>query len=359
MSGRITINLNVLSLDRRFGFDAYVDKLQAIEQAGLDGIVMPDHVVFGTNVQYPWGGWQIDPADSWPEPLSVLSAAAGATRRVSLVTNVLIAPLRPAPLLAKQVATLHGLSRGRFELGVGAGWQRAEYDASGIPFAARAEILFDQLRACRVLWRDRPASFHSSHVTFDDIWCCPTVADEATGRALKLWFGVAPTNGNVRLFEEFPAAGWSCIDPDPAVIARGRVRSRVGVVRGGCVAAAQGSRRATVGLHGRGQSRCPRDDREPARERARRRHRVRLPAAVRRARSPRVRRAARVAGGHRALDRSLRVAGCVGAPRRAITTPRSTRAAARSRSRRCRPGTRSSHRVLPRTRECARAIPRR
>ena len=224
MSGRITINLNVLSLDRRFGFDAYIDKLQAIEQAGLDGIVMPDHVVFGTNVQYPWGGWQIDPADSWPEPLSVLSAAAGATRRVALITNVLIAPLRPAPLLAKQVATLHGLSRGRLELGVGAGWQRAEYDAAGIPFAARSEILFDQLRACRVLWRDRPASFHSPHVTFDDIWCCPTVADDGTGRALKLWFGVAPTSGNVRLFEEFSAAGWSCIDPDPAVIARGRQR---------------------------------------------------------------------------------------------------------------------------------------
>ena len=121
------------------------------------------------------------------------------------------------------MATLHGLSRGRLELGVGAGWQRAEYDAAGVPFAARSEILFDQLRACRVLWRDRPASFHSAHVTFDDIWCCPTVADAGAGDALKLWFGVAPTNGNLRLFEEFPAAGWSCIDPDPAVIARGRL----------------------------------------------------------------------------------------------------------------------------------------
>ena len=75
-----------------------------------------------------------------------------------------------------------------------------------------------------MLWRDRPASFHSPHVTFDDIWCCPTVVDDGTGRALKLWFGVAPTSGNVRLFEEFSAAGWSCIDPDPAVIARGRQR---------------------------------------------------------------------------------------------------------------------------------------
>jgi alkanesulfonate monooxygenase SsuD/methylene tetrahydromethanopterin reductase-like flavin-dependent oxidoreductase (luciferase family) len=223
VTARITINLNVLSLDRRFGFDAYVDKLAAIEQAGIDGIVMPDHVVFGSNVRYPWGGWQIDPAESWPEPMSALSAAAGATRRVALVTNVLIAPLRPAPLLAKQVATLHGLSRGRFELGVGAGWQREEYDASGVPFAERSELLFDQLRACRTLWRERPASFTSRHVAFSDIWCSPSITEDAT-RPLQLWFGVAPTPGNARFFAEFPGAGWSCIDPDPAVVAQGRAR---------------------------------------------------------------------------------------------------------------------------------------
>jgi alkanesulfonate monooxygenase SsuD/methylene tetrahydromethanopterin reductase-like flavin-dependent oxidoreductase (luciferase family) len=194
---------------------------------------MPDHVVFGTNVQYPWGGWQIDPAESWPEPVAVLAAAAGATRHVALVTNVLIAPLRSAPLLAKQVATLHGLSRGRFELGVGAGWQREEYEASGLSFDERSEILFDQLRACRTLWRERPASFRSRHVNFAGIWCSPSVADDATGRPLQLWFGVAPTAGNARLFTEFPNAGWSCIDPDPAVIARGRARLELALAGSG------------------------------------------------------------------------------------------------------------------------------
>jgi alkanesulfonate monooxygenase SsuD/methylene tetrahydromethanopterin reductase-like flavin-dependent oxidoreductase (luciferase family) len=224
MSGRITINLNVLSLDRRFGFDAYIDQLQAIEAAGVDGIVMPDHVVFGSNVQYPWGGWQIEPADTWPEPIAVLAAAAGATRRVGLITNVLIAPLRPAPLLAKQVATLHGLARGRLELGVGAGWQREEYEASGLSFETRSAVLFEQMCACRELWRSGPASFQGQHVRFVDTWCAPGIAHAVGPRGLKLWFGVAPTPSNARFFVEFPHAGWSCIDPDPAAIERGRAQ---------------------------------------------------------------------------------------------------------------------------------------
>jgi alkanesulfonate monooxygenase SsuD/methylene tetrahydromethanopterin reductase-like flavin-dependent oxidoreductase (luciferase family) len=221
---RITINLNVLSLDRRFGFDSYVDRLMAIEAAGIDGIVMPDHVVFGSNVRYPWGGWSIDPADSWPEPIAVLSTAAGATRRVALITNVLIAPLRPAPLLAKQVATLFGLSRGRLQLGVGAGWQREEYVASGVDFETRSELMFDQLRACRALWTQRPASFSSTHVNLADVWCSPGLPQTGDQLSLPLWFGVAPTAANARLFVEFPGAGWSCIDPDPEVVAAGKSR---------------------------------------------------------------------------------------------------------------------------------------
>ncbi|MEU8661273.1 LLM class flavin-dependent oxidoreductase, partial [Actinoplanes philippinensis] len=56
-----------------------------------------------------------------PEPLTALAVLAGATRRVRLQTEVLLAPLRETALLAKQVATLDRMSGGRFVLGVGIG----------------------------------------------------------------------------------------------------------------------------------------------------------------------------------------------------------------------------------------------
>lgn len=222
---RISINLNVLTLDRLFGGDlgAYAEKARAIEEAGIDGVVMPDHVVFGDDAVYPFGNWTVAPSDSWPEPMAVLSAIAGATRRVSLVTNVLIAPLRSAALLAKQAATLYGLSNGRFQLGVGTGWQRQEYDASGLSFAGRGDMLFDQMRACRALWHHRPAHYHSDHIDLDGIWCSPGLPGDAGASPLKLWFGVAPAAGNARYFAEFDA-DWSCIKPDPAFVAEGRAR---------------------------------------------------------------------------------------------------------------------------------------
>ena len=238
MQRRIKINVNVLTMDRLFGGDlrAFVDRARMIEDAGIDGIVMPDHVVFGKDVVYPFGGWTLDSSESWPEPMAVLSAVAGATQRVSLVTNVLVAPLRSAALLAKQTATLFGLSGGRFELGVGAGWQRQEYEASDIPFAGRTSLLFDQMQACRALWHEQPASFHSDRINFDDIWCSPGLPGNAANSPLPLWFGLAPTAGNARFFAEF-GGGWSCIDPDPASIAAGRValetalREQFGITR--------------------------------------------------------------------------------------------------------------------------------
>lgn len=229
---RITINLNVLTLDRLFGGDlaAYAEQASAIEEAGIDGVVMPDHVVFGDDAVYPFGNWTVAPSDSWPEPMAVLSAFAGATRRIDLVTNVLIAPLRSAALLAKQTATLYGLSGGRFQLGVGTGWQKQEYEASGQSFQDRGDVLFDQMRACRALWHDRPARFQSEHVNLDGIWCSPGLPGDAAQSPMKLWFGLAPTVANARYFAEFDAH-WSCIKPDPDFVADGRARLEEALAR--------------------------------------------------------------------------------------------------------------------------------
>lgn len=79
------------------------------------------------------------------DPLLALAAAAGATSRIGLLTNVLIGPLRTAPVLAKAVASLDSLSGGRFTLGVGPGVREDDFEAAGRAFDDRRAAFEEQL----------------------------------------------------------------------------------------------------------------------------------------------------------------------------------------------------------------------
>jgi probable F420-dependent oxidoreductase len=155
-------------------WNRFVELGRAAEDAGIDRIVVVDHVVMGPHTEnYQWGKFPVPPDAPWFEPLTVLTAIAATTTRVRLATGILIAPLRPAAFLAKQVATLDQLSGGRVDLGVGAGWQREEYEAMGLDFEQRGQLLDDSLAACRVLWRDTPAALSTPTLSFRDIYCMP------------------------------------------------------------------------------------------------------------------------------------------------------------------------------------------
>ncbi len=92
----------------------FVDLGRAAEDAGIDRVVVVDHVVMGPHTEnYVWGKFPVPPDAPWLEPLTVLTAIAAVTAQVRLATGILIAPLRPAAFLAKQVATLDQLSGGR------------------------------------------------------------------------------------------------------------------------------------------------------------------------------------------------------------------------------------------------------
>ena len=154
-----------------------VELARSVEAAGLDGVLLPEHVAMGPNTAaYPYGDFPFPPEVAWPDPLVLLSAMAGATRRIRLQTGVLVAPARPAPVLAKEAATLDALSGGRLDLGVGTGWQREELEACGVAFEQRGRALTDVLGACRALWSPGPASFSSPTVSFDQLWCEPSPA---------------------------------------------------------------------------------------------------------------------------------------------------------------------------------------
>ncbi|MGZ8766378.1 MAG: TIGR03619 family F420-dependent LLM class oxidoreductase [Acidimicrobiia bacterium] len=209
MSGRdrVKVSVTVSGLRRLFGNDlaTVVDMARVADDAGIDQIVMPDHLAMGPRTdRYPFGEFPYPPDEPWLEPLTVLGAMASATRRIRLATGVLIGPLRPALVVARTVATIDVLSHGRVDLGIGTGWQREEYTERGLPFRGRAARMDDMVRACRAMWeQEPPVSFSSDSAEFSDLWCEPRPVQER----VPVWYAGGPTDATARRIVEL-GDGW-------------------------------------------------------------------------------------------------------------------------------------------------------
>jgi probable F420-dependent oxidoreductase len=153
-----------------------------MDRAGVDRLVVSDHVVFGDDlgaygrpeVGGRRGGQQpTGPDGHWLEPLTTLAVIAGRTARMRLGTNILLAALRRPVVLAKALATLDVLSGGRLDLGVGVGWQRAEYEAAGLDFESRGNLLDQSLAVCKALWTENPTSVRLEGLAFENVHMMP------------------------------------------------------------------------------------------------------------------------------------------------------------------------------------------
>lgn len=167
--GVATLTLGISNFSATPNTDRWANLLRTAndaDAAGVDRLVVVDHVVMGRDTSaYDGPRFPTGPDGEWLEPLTVLSVIAGQTRRVRLSTGILIAALRAPAVLAKSVATLDVLSGGRVDLGVGVGWQRAEYEAVGLEFERRGSLLDAALARVTELWAPSPTS--------DDLWCEP------------------------------------------------------------------------------------------------------------------------------------------------------------------------------------------
>jgi probable F420-dependent oxidoreductase len=103
-----------------------------------------------------------------PDPLIWLSFVAAATKSINLATGILILPQRNPVVLAKELATLDHLSKGRMLLGIGVGWLEEEFDALGVPFADRGKRNDDYVAAMRSLWTQEKATHHGDFSYFDE-----------------------------------------------------------------------------------------------------------------------------------------------------------------------------------------------
>jgi probable F420-dependent oxidoreductase len=140
-----------------------IDRIaRAAEALNYDHLLLYDHVVGAARVERNPPLWERGPyTDQHPfhDPLVAFGYVAGITKRIDLVTGVLILPQRQTVLVAKQATDVDLLSGGRLHLGVGSGWNYVEYDSLGQDFATRGPRLTEQISYLRKLWSEPVLSF--------------------------------------------------------------------------------------------------------------------------------------------------------------------------------------------------------
>jgi probable F420-dependent oxidoreductase len=129
VSRPLRVGIQLPEVEREVRWPEYAAMARAAEEAGFDSIWVGDHYLYrddGRPERGPWEAW------------TLLAGLAAVTRRVRLGPLVACAGFHAPTVLAKAAATVDEISGGRLTLGIGAGWNRAEFDAFGIPFDHRA-----------------------------------------------------------------------------------------------------------------------------------------------------------------------------------------------------------------------------
>ena len=146
--------MRALSQKGQYLQDDWVEKLQRLEKLGYSSFLVSDHL-----------------NNQW-ESVATLAAVAAVTRHLKIGSLVMNVGLRHPAVLAQAAATIHLISRGRLEFGIGAGWVKTEYEQAGIDYdspALRIERLEETLTAIRSMWTQDTTTFTGKHVRLSNI----------------------------------------------------------------------------------------------------------------------------------------------------------------------------------------------
>ena len=122
---------------------ALIDYGVRMEQLGYESVWVWDHILLG-----------VDPYFPILDALSVLTAVAARTETIRLGTGILVLPARNPVSLAKQLSSIDQISNGRLTLGMAGGWYKREFDAIGVPFKKRGDIMDMNLEVLTRLWQE-------------------------------------------------------------------------------------------------------------------------------------------------------------------------------------------------------------
>lgn len=170
------------------------DVARGAESCGFDGFALTDHPA-------PSMKWLAAGGHQTVDPFVGLAAAAAVTTRISLLTYLTVAAYRNPFLLAKAAATVDLVSNGRFVLGLGAGYQKAEFKALGIDFERRNAALDEALELLPQVWSGEPVAHVGADFEARDVVCRPC----PTRQPIPIWIG---GNASVSVGRAARFQGW-------------------------------------------------------------------------------------------------------------------------------------------------------
>jgi len=143
-----------------------LDSVRRAEELGFESVWVTDHILVPPTLEIIY-------RDHMLEPLALLSHVAAITTRAKVGTSVIILPYRNPIVVAKMLATIDQLSRGRLIVGAAVGWMEPEFAALAAPFAERGAFSDECLRLIKALWTQERVSFAGRYFTFDDMQASP------------------------------------------------------------------------------------------------------------------------------------------------------------------------------------------
>lgn len=157
-NSRMKIGVQLPEVEWEVPFPELIAMAQAAETVGFDSVWYGDHLIYDLPVgaRGPWEAW------------TTLAAIAASTSRVEIGPLVASTSFHAPAMLAKQAATVDAISEGRLIVGLGAGWNRREYDAFGFPYDYRVSRFEEAFTIIRSLLRDGEVDFHGRFYDADN-----------------------------------------------------------------------------------------------------------------------------------------------------------------------------------------------
>jgi probable F420-dependent oxidoreductase len=146
-----------------------------VEERGHSSLFFTEHTHIPASRETPWPAGPDLPKKYWHcyDLFVAVTAAVAATSRLRIGSGICLVIERDPIITAKEVASVDHLSGGRFDFGVGAGWNREEMANHGTDPRVRMDVMRERIEAMKEIWANDEASYSGQHVSFDRIWSYP------------------------------------------------------------------------------------------------------------------------------------------------------------------------------------------